>query len=338
MDNSDSLQEDLESLIDRLPTLPHQELIRTALSTIVRLAEQDADRRDWKILSTAIEDMQQAFQVFQGYRHIQKIAVFGSARTPTDQVEYQMAKQFAQQITKQGFMVMTGAGEGIMAAANQGAGKELSFGLNIKLPYEQKDNSFIENDPKLMHFKYFFTRKLFFLRESDAIAIFPGGLGTHDEAIECLTLCQTGCNKPIPIILIDKPGGSYWQDWDTYIRKNLVSHQFIGQDDTSLYTLTDNLDEACEKIDNFYRIYHSSQYIQNSLVIRLQQSISDIELDNLNQNFSDIISSGQITRTTALESEIGDPTEHLPRLLLHFNQQKSGRLYQMIRAINQIGM
>ncbi len=337
MNNSDSLKQDLESLVDRLPTLPYGKWITRALSTIVRLAEEDVDRLDWKILSAAVEDMERAFQVFYNYRHVRKIAVFGSARTPDDQVEYQMAKQFAQQATKQGFMVITGAGGGIMEAANQGAGKEYSFGLNIQLPYEQEANSFIENDPKLMHFKYFFTRKLFFLRESDAIALFPGGFGTHDEALECLTLCQTGRHEPIPMILIDKPGGSYWRDWDAYIRKHLVDNQLISAEDTSLYTLTDSLDEAYDQICNFYQIYHSSRYVKELLVIRLEQDISEAELDTLNQKFADILASGQITRTAALDAEIGDPTEHLPRLLLHFNQRDSGRLYQMIQMINQMG-
>jgi uncharacterized protein (TIGR00730 family) len=337
MDNSDSLKQGLEDLVDRLPTLPHSKWIARALSTIVRLAEEEVDRLDWKILSAAVEDMERAFQVFYNYRHVRKIAVFGSARTPDDQIEYQMARQFAQHVTKQGFMVITGAGGGIMEAANQGAGKENSFGLNIQLPYEQEANSFIEDDPKLMRFKYFFTRKLFFLRESDAIALFPGGFGTHDEALECLTLCQTGRHEPIPMILIDRPGGSYWQDWDAYVRRHLVGNQLISAEDTSLYTLTDSLDEAYEQICNFYQIYHSSRYVEDLLVIRLSQDLNDAELNLLNEKFSDILSSGQITRTAALAAEAGDPSVHLPRLLLHFNQRDSGRLYQMIRMINQMG-
>lgn len=337
MDNSDSLKEDLEGLIDRLPTLPHSKWISRALSTIVRLAEEDVDRLDWKILSAAIEDMQQAFQVFYDYRHVRKVAVFGSARTPDDRIEYQMARQYAKQVTQQGFMVITGAGGGIMEAANQGAGKELSFGLNIKLPYEQGANSFIEDDPKLMRFKYFFTRKLFFLRESDAIALFPGGFGTHDEALECLTLCQTSRQEPTPMLLIDKPGGSYWRDWDTYIRKHLVHNQLISAEDTSLYTLTDSLEEAYDHICNFYRMYHSIRYVDEWLVIRLKEDINDSELETLNHKFTDILTSGQITRTKALEAEIGDPTAHLPRLVLHFNQKDAGRLYQMIGMINQMG-
>jgi uncharacterized protein (TIGR00730 family) len=337
MDNPDSLRQDLVDLVDRLPTLAHRKWIARALSTIVRLADEEVDRLDWKILSAAVEDMERAFQVFYQYRHVRKIAVFGSARTPTDRVEYHMARQFSQQVTKQGFMVITGAGGGIMEAANQGAGKENSFGLNIQLPYEQEANSFIEDDPKLMRFKYFFTRKLFFLRESDAIALFPGGFGTHDEALECLTLCQTGRHEPIPMILIDQPGGSYWQDWDAYVRRHLVGNQLISAEDTSLYTLTDSLEEAYQQICDFYRMYHSSRYVRELLVIRLEQDISDGELELLNDKFADILTSGQITRTMALDDEIGDPSAHLPRLLLHFNQRDSGRLYQMIKTINQMG-
>jgi uncharacterized protein (TIGR00730 family) len=337
MDNPDSLRQDLVDLVDRLPTLAHRKWIARALSTIVRLADEEVDRLDWKILSAAVEDMERAFQVFYKYRHVRKIAVFGSARTPADRVEYHMARQFSQQVTQQGFMVITGAGGGIMEAANQGAGKEYSFGLNIQLPYEQEANSFIEDDPKLMRFKYFFTRKLFFLRESDAIALFPGGFGTHDEALECLTLCQTGRHEPIPMILIDQPGGSYWQDWDAYVRRHLVGNQLISAEDTSLYALTDSLEEAYQQICDFYRMYHSSRYVQELLVLRLEQDISDGELELLNEKFADILTSGQITRTATLDDEIGDPSAHLPRLLLHFNQRDSGRLYQMIKTINQMG-
>jgi uncharacterized protein (TIGR00730 family) len=338
MNDRNSLQQDLNSLVDRLATIPHGKWIERALTSLVRLADAEVDRLDWKILSAAMEDMERAFRVFYDYRHIRKIAVFGSARTPDHRPEYQMAVKFARHVTKQGFMVITGAGGGIMEAANEGAGKENSFGLNIQLPYEQEANPFIDDDPKLIRFKYFFTRKLFFLKESDAIALFPGGFGTHDEALECLTLCQTGRYGPVPMVLIDRPGSTYWQDWDTYIRQHLVGNQLINPEDASLYTITDNLDEAYDQICNFYQMYHSSRYVQDRLVIRLEQDLSDVDLDLLNQEFADILKSGRIDRTLALEQERGDPTEHLPRLLLHFNQRNFGRLYQMIRTINQMGM
>ncbi|HEY9703783.1 MAG TPA: LOG family protein, partial [Allocoleopsis sp.] len=207
----DNLKQDLNRLIDKLPTLPKAKWIQRALEIIVKLSDQEIDRLDWKILSSTLFDMERAFTIFYPYRHTRKVTIFGSARISNATPEYIMASEFAQLITKQGYMIMTGAGGGIMQAGNEGAGAEKSFGLNISLPYEQYANPIVANDPKLIDFKYFFSRKLFMLKESDAIAVFPGGFGTQDEVMECLTLCQTGRYGPVPIILIDKPGGEYWQ-------------------------------------------------------------------------------------------------------------------------------
>jgi predicted Rossmann-fold nucleotide-binding protein len=234
-------------------------------------------------------------------------------------------------------MVMTGAGSGIMAAGHEGAGPEMSFGLNIQLPFEQGANSFIEGDPKLINFKYFFTRKLFFLRESDAIALFPGGFGTQDEAFECLTLCQTGRSGPIPVVLIDKPGGTYWQDWDAYVRNHLIEGGLVSPEDTSLYTVTDDLNVAYEAIDSFYRLYHSSRYVGDRLVIRLKSELSNNQVEQLNENFSDILVKGRIEKSKALPQETPDETTNLPRLVLYFNQRDSGRLYQLLATISQMG-
>ena len=202
----------LAETIDRLPTLSNGKLIEGVLEAIVRLAEADLDRLDWKTLSGTVNDMEGAFRVFQPYSHVRKVAVFGSARISNTAPTYCLAEDFARLLTQAGLMTITGAGGGIMAAANAGAGAEHSFGLNIQLPYEQGANEFIAGDPKSIDFKYFFTRKLFFLRESDAVVIFPGGFGTQDEALETLTLLQTGRYGPVPMILIDEPGGTYWRD------------------------------------------------------------------------------------------------------------------------------
>jgi hypothetical protein len=341
------LKNDFDHFLDRLPTLHHGSYACEALSTLLRMTEADIDRLDWKILKAALQDMERAFQVFHGYRHVRKIAVFGSARLPEDSEEYKIATQFCRCITDQGFMVMTGAGGGIMEAANKGAGAAHSFGLNIQLPFEQYSNPFIEGDPKLINFKYFFTRKLFFLREADAIAAFPGGFGTQDEAFECLTLIQTGKSSPVPVVLIDKPGGTYWQTWDHYIQKQLISRELISPEDRQMYTITDNLQMACESISNFYRVYHSSRYVENKLVVRLNQELTESQVETLNQEFCDILVAGCIEKCSMLTGEILhqqpqpqqvlDATEHLPRLVFHFNQRDHGRLYQMIAAINTMG-
>jgi uncharacterized protein (TIGR00730 family) len=331
-----SLKTDLIATIDRLPSMKNGKWIQRALESILRLSEAEIDRLDWKILSASIDDMERAFEVFYPYRHVRKIAVFGSARTNPSALEYQIARDFAELITQQGFMTITGAGGGIMAAANEGAGAENSFGLNIKLPYEQGANQYIAGDPKAIAFKYFFTRKLFFLRESDAVALFPGGFGTQDEALETLTLCQTGRYGPVPLVLVDRPGGAYWRDWDEYLRKHLAAPGWIGAEDASLYTITDDIHVAAATIRNFYRVYHSSRFVDDEFVMRLKVDICDRDLDLLNREFGDLAANGKIARTTALPQEAEDPTLDLPRLVFKLDRREYGRLYQMINVLNQM--
>ncbi|MGP1387658.1 MAG: LOG family protein [Thainema sp.] len=330
-----ALEAEVSQLIRDLPTMKHREFIQQALLTLVRLAESEADRLDWKILNYSLQDMAQAFEMFYPYRHVRKITIFGSARTPADHPEYQMALEFARQVTKQGFMVMTGAGGGIMQAGNMGAGAGNSFGLNIQLPFEQGANPFIHGDQKLLFFKYFFTRKLFFLRESDALALFPGGFGTQDEAFECLTLIQTGKSGLVPLVMVDQPGGDYWKSWDVYIRQHLLDKGLISVDDPSLYVITDSLDEACQAIADFYRVYHSSRYVGERFVMRLNCELSDEAIHQLNEEYSDILVKGKIEKSKALPQEVGDETEEMPRLVMYFNQRDYGRLHQFIMGLNR---
>jgi uncharacterized protein (TIGR00730 family) len=334
----DSLQADIAELIDSLPNLKNRQFIHQSLAIILRLADSEIERLDWKILSAALADMERGFNLFYNYRHVRKITIFGSARLTPETPAYQMAVAFSRAVSQLGFMIMTGGGGGIMQAGQEGAGRENSFGLNIQLPFEQQANPTIEGDPKLINFKYFFTRKLFLLKESDAVALFPGGFGTQDEAFECMTLSQTGKFGPVPLVLIDQPGGDYWRSWSQYIDEQLVKTGLISPDDPSLYTITDNLEVACRAITDFYQVYHSSRYVGDQLVIRLREDLSDDQVDALNTNFSDILVSGKISKTQALPQEDQDETSDLPRLVLSFNQRDLGRLYQMIRVINQVGV
>ncbi|MBE9181252.1 LOG family protein [Oculatella sp. LEGE 06141] len=340
----ESLQAEVCELIQQIPDMEHGGLIQRALTTLTRMAEVEADRLDWKILSASLQDMERAFRVFYPYRHTRKITIFGSARIPPENPVYQMAIEFARCVAQQGFMVMTGAGGGIMQAGNEGAGADKSFGLNIQLPFEQGANPVMANDPKLIDFKYFFTRKLFFLRESDALALFPGGFGTLDEAFECLTLMQTGKSGLVPLVLVDPPGSEYWKSWDAHIRNHLLQMGLISPDDLSLYTITDRIDVACEAIASFYRVFHSSRYVDDRFVIRLKTELSDADMDYLNEQFSDILTKGKIEKSQALPQELNGKSSSeseiasLPRLLLYFNQRDFGRLSQLIRVINQLGM
>ncbi|MBD3880350.1 LOG family protein [Phormidium tenue FACHB-886] len=334
----ESLQTEIGELLEQLPHLKHGELIQQALTTLVRMAEVEADRLDWKILNASLQDMERAFRVFYPYRHVRKIAIFGSARTPRTHPAYKMTEEFAHVIAQQGFMVMTGGGPGIMQAGNEGAGVENSFGLNIQLPFEQGSNSVMEGDSKLINFKYFFTRKLFFLRETDAVVGLPGGFGTQDETFECLTLMQTGKSGLLPVVLLDPPGDDYWKSWDAYLRDRLLTEGLISPADLNLYTITDRVDVACETITSFYRVFHSSRYVGEQLVLRLNSALSQADVDSLNENFSDLLVKGQIVQSQALPQEAADETTNLPRLIFHFNQRDLGRLYQMINVINQMGM
>lgn len=333
----DVLKTEISELLNQLSTVPNGTLIQQALKTLVRMAEVEADRLDWKILNASLQDMENAFRVLYPFRHIRKVTIFGSARIPRETAEYQMAVEFARRITQLGFMVMTGAGGGIMQAGNEGAGAENSFGLNIQLPFEQGANPYIEGDRKLINFKYFFTRKLFFLRETDALVLFPGGFGTQDEVFESLTLIQTGKSEPMPLILIDEPGRHYWDNWDTYIRNHLLGAGLVSPNDLSIYTIVDNIDDACHAITSFYRVFHSSRYVGDKLVIRLTCELSDTDVEQLNESFSDILTHGKIVKSNALPQETHKEIEDLPRLVLNFNQRDFGSLCQLIRAINQLG-
>lgn len=290
---------------------------------------------DLKIASQALREMRDAFRVFARYRDQRKVSCFGSARTQPTEATFRVAQEFSRRIADAGFMVITGAGPGIMEACQLGAGRERSFGININLPFEQSANPVILGDPKLMSFKYFFTRKLFFLKEAHAIVLFPGGFGTHDEGFETITLLQTGKNEPLPIVLLDAPRGTYWKTWARYVEDHILRRGMISPPDLSLYKVTDSIDEAVSEITNFYRVYHSSRYVRESLVIRLQRKLPEPFVAELTEEFRDIIVSGGITQRKAFPTERDDPAVmHLPRLVFRFDRSKYGRLRVLIDRIN----
>ena len=327
----------IQGLVDGAGGSPHAEFLQEMIHTILRLAEDQADRGDIKILNAALRELVYAFRIFAPYRGIRKVTIFGSARTTEDQPEYLQALNFAHAISRQGWMVITGAGEGIMKAGQGGAGRERSFGVNIRLPFEQQANEFIKNDSKLITFKYFFTRKLIFVKEADAIVLFPGGFGTLDETFELLTLIQTGKSNPLPVVCMDRQGGDYWKTWDGYVRDVLVPRRLIFPEDVSLYRVTDSIETAMAEITGFYRNYHSSRYVGDRLVIRLQHAPTSSELDRLTGEFRDILADGILTVGPALPEETNDHAiGHLPRLVLRFNRRDIGRLRQLIDALNQL--
>src|SRR5581483_189528 len=247
-----------------------EQLVNQIKETADKLLRDHTNRGDVKLLNTALKELRYAFKIFAPFRHHRKVSVFGSARIPSEDPAYQATVEFSRKIADGGFMVITGAAQGIMEAGHVGAGREKSLGVNILLPFEQSANPIIAGDQKLMHLKYFFTRKLLFVKESDAVALFPGGFGTQDEGFEVLTLIQTGKSHLFPVVLIDEPGGDYWKEWQHYVEKALLGRKLISPADLSLYKITDSVDEAVAEVLNFYRIYHSMRYVKGDLLLRLQ--------------------------------------------------------------------
>jgi uncharacterized protein (TIGR00730 family) len=311
------------------------EYVAQIKETADKLLRDRAARGDVKLLATAVRELRYSLKVFAGYRGRRKVTVFGSARTKPDHPAFEAAEDFGRKIAADGWMVITGAGSGIMEAGHVGAGRENSFGLNIMLPFEQSANPVVHGDPKLMTLRYFFTRKLMFIKESDAIVLFPGGFGTHDEAFEALTLVQTGKSHLFPVVMVDEPGGTYWAAWDRFIREQLHDRGYISPADTSLYKLTDSVDEAVAEVTRFYRVYHSMRYVRGHLLLRLQRALSDATLAGVRRDFKDILAGGTFEQVPALPEESNEPAlAELPRLRFRFERQKIGRLRQLVDVIN----
>ncbi|MCK4660143.1 MAG: LOG family protein [Phycisphaerae bacterium] len=314
----------------------NNDLLAELIVTVCRLAKDNCGRGEVKLLNRALAELRYAFKVFAPYVEIPKVSIFGSARTREDDPQYQQAMKFAKLIEQAGWMVITGAGDGIMRAGHHGAKREASFGVAITLPFEQSANTIIAGDHKLINFKYFFTRKLMFVKEARAIVLFPGGFGTQDEGFEALTLVQTGKATPIPLVLCDEPGGTYWQHWRTYIKSELLHHGMIDEDDMKLFCITDDAQKAVEEILRFYRRYHSSRFVFEDLVIRLKSALSDDELAHLNQDFTDLLESGEIRQVTAALPEESGEYPTLPRLVFHYHKKNAARLRHMIDTINDV--
>jgi uncharacterized protein (TIGR00730 family) len=303
------------------------------LTTVLKMFEEGALTSDIRIASTALKEMRYSFKVFAPYRHVPKVTVFGSARTAHDHPVSEQARRFGQRMAETGWMVITGAGSGVMGAAQEGAGRERSFGLNIRLPQEQEANPWILDDPKLITFKYFFTRKLFLVREASAMAFFPGGFGTCDEAFEALTLVQTGKAPVLPVVMIDAPGGTYWKGVAGMIQLELAERGMIAPDDSELFRVTDDVDAALAEIENFYRVLHSQRYVGERLVLRLRQPLPADRLAELESRFADILE-GPVQQTAGpLPAEAGELPE-LPRLVLPFDRTSYGRLRRLIDFVN----
>ena len=333
----DGVHELASKLIEELRQVPEGDLVGEIVANALKLLRDHTNRGDIKLIDKSFKELRYALKVFAPYRDVRKVSLFGSARTLESHADYKQASEFARKMAGDGWMVITGAGGGIMAAGHGGAGADPSFGLAIRLPFEQATNPFIANDPKLVNFKYFFTRKLMFVRSSNAIALFPGGFGTMDEGFEVLTLVQTGKSVPMPIVFIDASGSNYWAKWQEYVEKQLLARGLISHNDLHLYKITSNVDEAVHEVRHFYSNYHSLRYVRDELVLRLQRRPTDKQLAEIQQKFGDVCSRGGFRLSDALPVEEDEPAlVELPRLVFTFNRRDHGRLRLLINYLNDL--
>ena len=313
----------------------HPELIEELIITALKIAHDNTVLGDLKLFNRTIRELREAARVFRPFDRRRKVVVFGSARTPADRPEAQAAERFAHRMVEESYMVITGAGDGIMGAAQRGAGRDDSFGLNIKLPFEQEANTVIGGDRKLVTFNYFFTRKLNFVKEAEAFALFPGGFGTMDEGFEVLTLIQTGKAMILPIVLVDVPGGTYWKTFIEFVRVELLERGLISPDDMSLFRLVNDPEEAVAEIKKFYRIFHSYRFVGPEMVIRLNEPLSEARLDEMNEAFRDLLGNGEFRQCSALPQESNEmELASMPRLVFRPVRKRFGRLRELIDAIN----
>ena len=311
------------------------ELIEEMIVTALKIARDQMGVADLKLINRSLKELRYAAKVFAPFQDVRKVAVFGSARVPPDAPEAKVAEEFAQKIVSHGYMLITGGGDGIMGAAQRGAGRDESFGLNIRLPFEQRANVIIEGDPKLINFNYFFTRKLNFVKETHGFALFPGGFGTMDECFEVLTLMQTGKARIIPVVLLDRPDGKYWETWMKFLTDYLFKIGFVSSDDFHFFKIVHNVDQAVDEIVNFYKTFHSMRWVGDQLVIRIANPLSKTALADLNREFADLVCKGEVVQGKALPAEKNEPQIwELPRLILTPHRRSFGRFRQLIDAIN----
>jgi uncharacterized protein (TIGR00730 family) len=334
--NNGPIDEIIEKLMETAEGIGRPKYVREMILASLKAGQEADESADLKLMNSTLKEMRFTSKVFGPYRDVRKVTVFGSARTLPGDPVYEMARLFGKRLAETGYMVITGGGGGIMQAVNEGAGHEHSFGVNIRLPFEEKPNPVSEGNPRFITYKYFFNRKVAFLKEADAVALFPGGFGTLDEAMETLTLVQTGKRNPMPLVLVDDPARPYWPHLIRFLEEELLARDYICPSDFSLFERVCSVEAAVEKIRHFYRRYHSLRYVHGQLVIRLTSALGPEAIRKLTDQFHDIIPpGGKIAASGALEAEREDADViHLPRLVIDFNRKNFGRLRSLIDSIN----
>jgi len=335
--NKAELDARVNELLDEMATTANRDLMADIVNTTLRMATDNASRLDLKITATALREMRAAFRAFAPYRDRKKVTMFGSARTQPDDPLYAQAREMARELSANGWMVVTGAGPGIMAAGLEGAGLENAFGVNIRLPFEQGANAFIAQDPKLVEMKYFFTRKLALIKESDGYVCLPGGFGTLDETFELFTLLQTGKAEPAPVVLLDMMGGTYWEALEHFVTGHVAAAGLVTPGDEALWLRTDSVAAAVAEVLGFYRNHQSVRFVGKELVLRMKTLPSDQQLAELNHDFADMVAQGEIHVAEPSRSEKADNDAiDLKRLAFRFDLMSYHRLREFINALNAL--
>jgi hypothetical protein len=329
------LDERITQLIEEAGIVRDRDLVFEMLVSSLRLGREATDRGNLKLVNSALKELRYTFFTFEPYEEISKVSIFGSARIKPDQAAYEVAREFGARMAAEDWMIITGAGPGIMEAGIEGAGTDSAFGVNIVLPFEASTTPLLAGDPKLINYRYFFTRKLTFVKESKAFALLPGGFGTMDEAFELLTLMQTGRSPICPVVLLEPEGGTYWTTWRSFVERELLDRGLVDATDLDLVRRCSSVDDAVHEITRFYSRYHSMRYVGRRLVVRMATDVSDASLEALNRDFADIVTEGAIERVPASPSEIEDEDAvDLPRLAFHFDRWHYARLRHLIDAVN----
>ena len=333
----DHLDQLIEELLDAVGATEDRDQLFEILVSGVALAGDHTDRLDLKITNAALQEMRGAFNMFAPFRDVSKVTIFGSARTKHTDPLYTHTVGLARGFAERGWMIVTGAGPGIMEAGMEGAGRENAIGVLIRLPFEAGANEIIAGDPKLIEMKYFFTRKLMLMKESAAFVALPGGYGTLDETLELLTLIQTGKAVPAPVVLLDTPGGTYWHGFDRFLREQVERDGWISEGDECLYRITDSVDDAIDQVEGFYRNYHSLRYVGDRLVMRLHAAPTKAELDELSDRYAGMLQRGRIAASRPFPPEVSS-NDHLelPRIAMRFDRRSFGPLRRLIDDLNAL--
>ncbi|NLV23618.1 MAG: TIGR00730 family Rossman fold protein [Deltaproteobacteria bacterium] len=330
---------DFDLLIEQLNAkaqVNHPDIIREMIVTVLKAGCENDYLADLKLMRTTMKELRYTNKIFGPYRKRKKVTIFGSARTTPEEPIYRKCRDFARSLVDHGYMVITGGGGGIMQAGNEGAGADNSFAVNIRLPFEQETNPVMRESQHSLTYKYFFSRKLAFLKEAHAVALFPGGFGTLDEAMETLTLVQTGKNPPIPLIFIEDDDNGYWESVLLFMKNTLLTKGLISGQDFSLFSITRDIDEAVRIIDDFYSVYHSIRFSGKTLIVRLNKPLTAAQVQTLEEEFRDIIiPGGHLRMDKALPIESDEPDlADLPRLIFDFDRRYYGLLHAFIRRLN----